>query len=269
MDSVSSVKLLKDLRAAFLSLPPSVPLISDNDTIDGITNTSSDVDTEYVNFNNSLRKIFGDPETGITFPERGQRLNDIVEDFDVMMDTIARGPHSTRHLMDEVSSWVAALVLAAKDLINKHKSGASTRSQPIHNETTTPNSCPIPAKEKPLPTASIAPRRQHPSMNRMRIGTLPFTKIGAEETANQSRRESDNFRKDAVERSRKERQAKERRLDEKRASAVRRQRECRERKKSKEIRSGLRNSSGRKLKKTVNSTVCLSSHIVKQLLTDI
>lgn len=267
-ESVDTTKLLKELRAAFLRLPPSVPLVSNNEALDGeyITNTGSDAHVEYHNFNHSLRQIFGDLETGLIFPERGQRLNDLVEDFEVMIDIIARGPDSVHHLLDEVLFWAQTLIMAAKDLRHKHDVTMSTHNsgelRSMFTQLVFEETIDIPlrlAAEIPLQSdnhaLSTPPTQYHPPMNRMRPGTLPFRKIGAEEAASQSRREFAIARKDTKEQKRKDRKAKERKQDEKRAAAVRRQRECRERKKSRDIQSGLRNPAGKKVRKTVNDAV--------------
>jgi hypothetical protein len=121
MSSNEQDKLLRALRAAFTSLPWSIPNnVSDHDTLLGesITNTSSDVTEEFSHFNASLCSIFGQPEGGLVFPERGQRINDLVEDFEVMMDSVVLGPKPTKHLLNDILQWGNTLIAAANSLQN-------------------------------------------------------------------------------------------------------------------------------------------------------
>jgi hypothetical protein len=143
-----------------------------------------------------------------------------------MMDIIACSPDSAHYLIDDVLRWGAALIVGAKDLRNSYDFGAPTSTPQSGQKNMSDHSLPV-AIPSEKTASSIASKIQHPSMNQMRSGTLPFTKISAEQALEQSWREFAVTHKDTAGQKRKEREAKERRQDEKRASAVRRQRECR------------------------------------------
>lgn len=207
-----------------------------------------------------------------------------------MLDKIEAGPDSFKHFMDDVMHWANALITSAEALHNvlhfpppsklptsnlasDHPEGPASRDREAIQKDTLKSCTSVTssvaktshtkqvtlsfARVAPTGTMQPFPKVQRPPMNRMRFGVLPFVPITSEEAEAQLKREFAAVRKDSAAMKRDERKLKEKRIDEKRALAVRRQKECRDRKKKKEISSGLRDSSGRRVKKTVNKTVSL------------
>lgn len=169
--------------------------------------------------------------------------------------------------------WGNALISTARELRNepttKRRSDPPDdghRSDTVRSKTSVPlkpPKNPFPTKQstlpfpKPVPVKAdpSIPPKQQPAMNRMQLGTLPFTAISAVDAEAQTKREFEAGRKDSATRKRNERNIKEKKLDAKRASAVHRQRECRRNKKTREISLGIRDKSGRCVRKTLNNAV--------------
>lgn len=216
-NSIKGKKLLKDLQSAFSNLPHSIPdswHISKHDTLIGesLTNHSSDVDAEYAFFDDGLVQIFGHPDIGLTFPERGRWLNDLVEDFEVMLDKIDAGPDSFKHFENDVMHWGNALITSAEAL---HNTLHSPQPLKLHTSNHTANHPKVPrdgiitqkdnfksltsaatsaAKTshtkqttlsfiKAIPTNTMQPfpQKQQPPINHMRPGVLPFVTITSKE----------------------------------------------------------------------------------------
>jgi hypothetical protein len=175
---MSSTEFLQELRTAFTDLAWSLPSninVSLDDTLLGesITNMSSDVAKEFDNFNASLCQIFGRPETGIRFPDRGQRLDDLVEDFEVMIDTVIFGPKSIKHLLDKNFGWGHALIATSRRLQENVQRNVSTAHAKAPQLLAKRQSTLSFATPKSVSTES---HPAQPPMNKMRLGTLPFTK---------------------------------------------------------------------------------------------
>jgi hypothetical protein len=258
MSSHEGKKLLRELRAAFSSLPRSIPNdVSDYESLlsESITNTSGDVAKEFAHFDASLRNIFGDPETGLVFPERGQRITDLVEEFDVMIDSVVLGPESTRHLLDEIFQWGNDLVAAAEGLQHDEPRHPPLGSSMVLGKAprTTQSLLPFGTPKSAQPSTKSIPKQT--PMSKMRLGTLPFATISKEEAESQTAREFLAGRNDAKSVRQKESVVKQKKHAAKRAGAVRRQREFRERKRNVEIALGTRNSAGKKVTANVNNTV--------------
>jgi len=254
--TMSSTEFLQELRTAFTDLLWSLPSnVSLDDTLlsESITYTSSNIAKEFENFNASLCQIFGRPEIGIRFPEWGQQLNDLVEDFEVMLDTVVFGPESTKHLLDKIFGWGHALIAASRRLqenVQRNISTAHAKAPQL-----------LLAKRQSIlsfatpKSVSIKSHPAQPPMNKMWLGTLPFTKISAEEAKAQSNRDVLEMQKNNALVKQNERDIKQKKLDKKCAGAVEHQQECQKRKRNCEIASGMRNSAGRKVRKIVNDTV--------------
>ena len=97
-------------------------------------------------------------------------------------------------------------------------------------------------------------RRRH----RAAPDVLPFVAITSEEADVQLKREFAVVQKDSGAMKRNKQKVKQKRIDEKRALAARRQKDCRDRKKKTDIQLGLRDALGKRVKKTVNESVCHS-----------
>lgn len=300
IDSESVAKpFLDKLEHAFYSLPSSIPTsgsISEEDTLLGkdLVNHSDNLEEEYKFFDKSLRTIFGNPtsEKGLSFPERGRRLNNILEDFQVMIDTIETSKGCHPSYLHGVINWCTHLIVAAKalhDCPEKTKVTVIAAVPPPSHQTAT---VPLPIQAFPIPKENASTPKKVPkptlhkqsalgfdtiiskirraqkvdiedtpkastssSMATMKVGRLNFKVLTRKEAIAQSARDTAAARKVSSAFRRQEKKKKADAALRKSADANARQKKCRKKQYMAQIANGSRDASGKPVKKTINAMV--------------